>query len=253
MDGKSLLGKAGLYIGALASLILMGCSESLGGGGGGSSNGAQTIISALSSGNISSTSTIYVNQTFPYNPTGGTPPYTFSVNAGCVSTIGISTGLFQAGANPETCTITITDAKSAKITAIMQVVKPPVPLTYAWTQSGFGTCSATCGGGTQTQTVGCQASNGTTVSNSFCTGTPPASSQSCNTQACGGNLYAQTQVSGPINYPPLLPAGYSWCDAGNPSAGVAGATCAPLGSTCIEVTGTAWSYQLYETYECLAN
>lgn len=65
-----------------------------------------------------------------------------------------------------------------------QSCNPQACLTYNWVQSGFGSCSTTCGGGTQTQSVSCQASNGQTVDNSNCTGAMPATSQACNTKAC---------------------------------------------------------------------
>lgn len=64
--------------------------------------------------------------------------------------------------------------------------------SYAWVQSGFGSCSLSCGGGTQTQSVSCQQTDKTTsavatVDNSLCVaalGAEPATSQSCNAQAC---------------------------------------------------------------------
>ena len=66
--------------------------------------------------------------------------------------------------------------------------------SYKWSTGNWGTCSAECGGGTQTRTVTCQryhASNSSldiqTVEDSFCTkavGTKPATSQKCNTQSC---------------------------------------------------------------------
>lgn len=60
------------------------------------------------------------------------------------------------------------------------------PYTYSWNTGTFGACSETCGGGTQTRTVTCQRSDGTTVADSYCSGTRPTTSQSCNTQACSG-------------------------------------------------------------------
>ncbi|MDR0651297.1 MAG: hypothetical protein LBG59_08085, partial [Candidatus Peribacteria bacterium] len=56
-------------------------------------------------------------------------------------------------------------------------------ITYSWSTSNYGSCSASCGGGTQTRTVTCKSSEGTTVADSYC-GTKPAISQSCDTQAC---------------------------------------------------------------------
>ncbi|MDE3156438.1 MAG: thrombospondin type-1 domain-containing protein, partial [Acidobacteriota bacterium] len=60
-------------------------------------------------------------------------------------------------------------------------------VTYQWVFSDWSTCSAACGGGTQTRTAVCEDSNGTVVANSACAGLPPAAgptSQACNTQAC---------------------------------------------------------------------
>ena len=57
-------------------------------------------------------------------------------------------------------------------------------ITYSYLESGWSDCSATCGGGTQTQTVTCQSSNDETVRDSYCSGTKPSTSQSCNTDEC---------------------------------------------------------------------
>tara|TARA_R110000868_G_scaffold218576_2_gene469363 strand:- start:285392 stop:287203 length:1812 start_codon:yes stop_codon:yes gene_type:complete len=46
----------------------------------------------------------------------------------------------------------------------------------SWTTGAWSTCDATCGGGTQTRSVTCGFDT--------CTGTKPATSQTCNTQAC---------------------------------------------------------------------
>ncbi|HEU5114492.1 MAG TPA: thrombospondin type-1 domain-containing protein [Candidatus Paceibacterota bacterium] len=56
--------------------------------------------------------------------------------------------------------------------------------TYSWQTGSWGSCSVSCGGGTQSRSVWCQRSDGTTVADSFCTGTKPSTSQSCNTQSC---------------------------------------------------------------------
>jgi len=60
--------------------------------------------------------------------------------------------------------------------------------TYTWITGSWGYCSVSCGGGTQTRTVGCQDSSGTTVADSFCSGSKPADSQQCNTSACEYDL-----------------------------------------------------------------
>lgn len=80
--------------------------------------------------------------------------------------------------------------------------------TYAWSAGAWSTCSATCGGGTQTRTVYCQRSDGGQVADSFCSGAKPGSSQSCNTQACAlaqscRTLYDQgIRTSGRYNIDP---------------------------------------------------
>ena len=54
--------------------------------------------------------------------------------------------------------------------------------TYAWTTSSWGSCQAYpyCEPvGTQSRAVSCRRSDGMTVADSFCTGTKPATSQSC--------------------------------------------------------------------------
>nr|DAK19855.1 MAG TPA: Thrombospondin type 1 repeat protein [Caudoviricetes sp.] len=76
--------------------------------------------------------------------------------------------------------------------------------SYKWSTGNWGTCSAECGGGTQTRTVTCQryhASNSSldiqTVEDSFCTkavGTKPATSQSCNTQDCNPCYFEVTNI-----------------------------------------------------------
>jgi hypothetical protein len=62
-------------------------------------------------------------------------------------------------------------------------VQPP-PYTYSWATGSYGSCSVSCGGGTQTRSVYCRRSDGATVSDGFCGGGKPSTSRSCNTQAC---------------------------------------------------------------------
>ena len=57
--------------------------------------------------------------------------------------------------------------------------------SYVWVVGGFGSCSAACGGGTQTRPVTCEDGFGTVVSDALCDpGLRPSDTQSCNTQAC---------------------------------------------------------------------
>jgi hypothetical protein len=75
----------------------------------------------------------------------------------------------------------------------MASTAPPAN-TYAWVSSGWGACSATCGGGSQTQTVTCQL-NGTTVDNSNCTDPMPATSQICNIESCTSSHWVTSGFS----------------------------------------------------------
>ncbi|MCW8966741.1 MAG: hypothetical protein OQK82_08675, partial [Candidatus Pacearchaeota archaeon] len=60
------------------------------------------------------------------------------------------------------------------------------PYTYDWSELGDWTaCSVTCGGGTQTQTIICERSDGTQVEEENCDlDSKPSNSQECNTQIC---------------------------------------------------------------------
>jgi len=55
---------------------------------------------------------------------------------------------------------------------------------YIWLQGGFGGCTASCGGGVQTQVVSCQREDGVIVADAFCLGAKPPTNSSCNTVAC---------------------------------------------------------------------
>lgn len=81
---------------------------------------------------------------------------------------------------------TVADAfcNSASKPATTQTCNAQTCLTYNWTQTGFGSCSATCGGGTQTQTVACKDNFGNQVADSLCAGAKPPVAQACNQQAC---------------------------------------------------------------------
>lgn len=57
---------------------------------------------------------------------------------------------------------------------------------YFWETGAWGTCSAPCGGGTQTRISTCKRSDGFYKADSFCLdySSKPITSQVCNTQAC---------------------------------------------------------------------
>ena len=65
-----------------------------------------------------------------------------------------------------------------------QVLRLDFAARGKWTADAWGTCSAVCGGGTQTRLVRCQV-NGADVGFNRCPGTPPATSQACNEDPCG--------------------------------------------------------------------
>ncbi len=52
--------------------------------------------------------------------------------------------------------------------------------TFSWQSGAYGSCSTTCGSGTQSRTVSCQRSDGATVADASCdAGAKPAVSQAC--------------------------------------------------------------------------
>ncbi|MGE3624527.1 MAG: hypothetical protein AB7H77_11755 [Bdellovibrionales bacterium] len=69
-------------------------------------------------------------------------------------------------------------------------------LTYSYTAwSGWSSCSASCGGGTQSHTRSCLRNDGLTVDCSFCGGVC-SENQSCNTQSCCHPLSGQPCADG---------------------------------------------------------
>ncbi len=64
--------------------------------------------------------------------------------------------------------------------------------TFSFTTGSFGECSETCGGGTQTRSLGCLRSDGLFVAHTLCPGEPPETTRACNTQACAPTCLQQT-------------------------------------------------------------
>lgn len=62
--------------------------------------------------------------------------------------------------------------------------------SYRWEVGNWGGCSVSCGGGTQTRSVTCKSSDGSTYQDQMClqfVGAKPVTSQVCNTQSCVGS------------------------------------------------------------------
>ena len=105
--------------------------------------------------------------------------------------------------------------------------------TYSWKTGNWSKCSVSCGGGTQTRSVWCERSDGTTVADSNCTGTKPATSQSCNKQSCSaGTTWIQT------GYFSACYTTINTCPAGF----YPGGSCSTAGATCQKTDGTCSSY-----------
>lgn len=74
----------------------------------------------------------------------------------------------------------------------------PCTSTYSWLAGDWSTCSKSCGGGTQTRSVSCQRDDGQFVAGSFCTGTQPASTRSCNTAPCSGQCTDSRSINASV-------------------------------------------------------
>ncbi len=55
---------------------------------------------------------------------------------------------------------------------------------YTWVNGSWGTCSKTCGGGTQTRSLGCRRDDGVYVPHTLCSAPAPNTTRACNTQTC---------------------------------------------------------------------
>ena len=95
--------------------------------------------------------------------------------------------------------------------------------SFTWNVTTWGSCTLSCGAGTQTATVyDCLDNGGTVVSNSFCGDSAPT--RSCNTQACPGVCGSSLPSSS------LYAPSTSLCNSGSPSA------------VTINTGGTGWTW-----------
>ena len=67
--------------------------------------------------------------------------------------------------------------------------------SYSWYIGNWSDCSAECGGGIQTRTVYCKRNDNVQVDDNFCSGTKPATQQSCNTQSCSDCRYDDSNIT----------------------------------------------------------
>lgn len=67
--------------------------------------------------------------------------------------------------------------------------------SYAWVENNWSSCSAQCGGGTQTRSVSCQNDKGEMVSENHCSQARPVTSQVCQTQSCTSSTGSQKNCS----------------------------------------------------------
>lgn len=79
--------------------------------------------------------------------------------------------------------------------------------SYSWYTGNWSSCSAECGGGTQTRTVYCKRNDNVQVDDAFCSGTKPSTQQSCNTQSCEECAYDPVFVEDPDGG---ISFGYLW-------------------------------------------
>lgn len=82
--------------------------------------------------------------------------------------------------------------------------------TYSWYAGGWSACGgATCGTGSQGRTTYCARSDGAQVGNAFCSGSAPASSQSCSLGSCNSGCVLLGRDVRTLTRPPadhVLPA-----------------------------------------------
>lgn len=120
----------------------------------------------------------------------------------------------SCGGGLQTRTLSCDDLSGTPVSPSLCTATPPATQQacntntcpgYQWVTSGLSACSATCGGGIQTQTVSCESvGTGLIVADSFCTTPKPPTELSCNTQACSTppGVTPRVDCAGPDPYDP---------------------------------------------------
>ena len=103
-------------------------------------------------------------------------------SAGCFTLVSPVTLKDTTGVITITCSNYVSNCPITYSSITYSCVYPTT--SYAWATSQWGSCTSSCGGGTQTRTVQCKTSDSQafTVSSALCTPTKPSTSQTCNTQ-----------------------------------------------------------------------
>lgn len=206
------------------SIFAIGCSSDLGGD---AANLKKQNANVL---NVSpNPATVQASQSVTLIASGGNGIYQYNAVSGGSCTVNPTTGVVTAPAFVSTCYIAVTDTANKSAMVTVNVVAATAATTYTWQASGFGACSASCGGGSQSQTVTCVSSTGTAVADAFCTAAKPGTSQACNTQACAPAYTWQPSPYGRPN-PATNPTYLGICgDVG----GAAGAACTQPTAWCM--------------------
>lgn len=114
--------------------------------------------------------------------------YTSSAWSSCTVTCGggtqTRTNTCERFLNGAWSATTVDKCSSLTAPTTSQTCNTAACATYRWVLGNFGTCSVSCGGGTQTRTVVCYDSSNAAVADSLCAAPKPITSQSCNSQAC---------------------------------------------------------------------
>lgn len=118
------------------------------------------------------------------------PVWAYTWNVGSFGGCSVSCG---GGTQTRTVTCTRNDGRiMAEVFCADAGVKPATTqncnthpcYSYDWNAGAWSGCSAPCGGGAQSRAVSCRRNDGALVSDGYCSGSKPATSQYCNNGTC---------------------------------------------------------------------